>query len=216
MNLVKKVADDLLEFGTVQRAILGIRIGDVNAALSEQENLGVVQGVFVASVNEGSAAEEAGIQARDVIVGIDGSIVNNTSELTELVARHRPGDRISVRYIRDKEENEVVAVLGKPSDSMTMIERVASIEIDGSLFEEITFQEKENLGIASGVKLKDLQPGKWEDAGLKEGFIITEIDKYEVKSPEDLRVLMAHKNNERVVILGVFPDGTKSYYTVDW
>jgi serine protease Do len=216
VNLVKKVADDLLEFGVVQRGLLGIRIGDVNAALSERFNLGVVKGVYVGDVNSGSAAEEAGIEQGDVIIGINNKEVDNTSELQELVARQRPGDEILVRYVREQKEYEITAVLKNTGGTTTIVERVADTEIEGTLFEEISSEEQERLSIDGGVKIKDLRPGKWEDAGMQEGFIITEIDKFSIKSVDDLQVAMAHKNNERVVILGLYPDGTKSYYTLDW
>ena len=217
VNLAKKVMDDLLEFGVVQRALLGIRIGDVSAALAEDQDLNVVKGVYVGAVNNGSAAEAAGLEAGDVIIGIDKKIVDNTSELQELVARHRPGDNIMVRYIRDKREHEVKATLRNTGGTTAVVERTVTIEeIDGTLFEEVSAKEQEELGLEGGVKIKSLQPGKWQEAGLKEGFIITEVDKYKVSSVDELRVIMAHKSDERVVILGVFPDGTKSYYTLDW
>ena len=220
VNLVKKVADDLLEFGVVQRALLGVRIGDVTSALAAEQDLNVVKGVIIASVNNGSAADEAGLKAMDVIVAIDGVTVDNTSELQELVARHRPGDRVVVRFVRDKEDMEVMATLLNTSGSTAIVEKAEVIYaeevIDGTVFEEVSNEEMKELGLDGGVKIKDLRAGKWEEAGLKEGFIITEVDKYKIRSTDDLRVLMAHKADERVVILGVFPDGTKSYYTIDW
>ena len=216
VNLVKKIADDLLEFGTVQRGLLGIRIGDVNAALSERFNLGVVKGVYVGDVNMGSAAEDAGIEQGDVIIGINNKEVDNTSELQELVARQRPGDEILVRYVRERKEHEITAVLKNTGGTTTIIERAADTENEGTLFEEISTEEQERLGIEGGVKIKELRPGKWADAGMEEGFIITEIDKFSIKTVDDLQVSMAHKNNERIIILGLYPDGTKSYYTLDW
>jgi serine protease Do len=132
------------------------------------------------------------------------------------VARQRPGDEILVRYVREQKEYEITAVLKNTGGTTTIVERVADTEIEGTLFEEISSEEQERLSIDGGVKIKDLRPGKWEDAGMQEGFIITEIDKFSIKSVDDLQVAMAHKNNERVVILGLYPDGTKSYYTLDW
>jgi Do/DeqQ family serine protease len=216
VNLAKKVIDDLLEFGVVQRALLGIRIGDVSAPLAEDQDLNVVKGVFVASVNNGSAAQAAGLKAGDVIIAIDNRKVDNTSELQELVARHRPGDKIKVRYIRDKKEQEVSATLRNTGGTTAVVERSVNTPVDGTVFEEISAAEQQRLGIEGGVQIKSLQPGKWEEAGFKEGFIITKVDKFKISSVDDLRTIMAHKTNERVIILGVFPDGTKSYYTLDW
>jgi S1-C subfamily serine protease len=208
--------DDLLEFGVVQRGLLGIRIQDVTARLSEAENLYVVEGVYVSQVNEGSGAEEAGIKAKDVIIAIDGQKVRNTSKLQELVAVHRPGETIEVLLLRDGKEISFMATLHNTGGTTAIVERVVNTSIDGSVFEEVSQIEQEQLKIDGGAKLIDVGNGKWEDAGIEEGFIITHVDKHRISSVADLEVIMAHKSGERVVFLGVFSDGTKSYYSVDW
>jgi len=216
VNLVKKVMDDLLEFGVVQRGLLGIQIRDVTAQLSEDENLSIVQGVYVADVTAGSGAEEAGIEPKDVIISVDGKEVKNTSRLQELVAIHRPGEQVEVVLLRNGKEKKVKATLKNTAGTISVVERVPEEVIDGTIFEEITSNDKERLGIDSGVKIADLGEGKWRDAGFEEGFIITHIDKQEVANIDNLRSIMAEKDNERVVFLGIFPDGTKSYFSVDW
>jgi S1-C subfamily serine protease len=208
--------DDLLEFGVVQRGLLGIQIRDVTAELSKEEDLDVVEGVYVATVNPGSGAEAAGIKAKDVIIGVDGQKVRNTSRLQELVAIHRPGDKVEVVYLRDGKEKSVLAMLKNTSGTVAIVERTSDVLIEGALFEEVTAIEKQNLGIDGGVKLVDLGDGKWRNAGFEEGFIITHIDKQEVTSVAQLKSVIAQKEDERVVFLGVFPDGTKSYFSVDW
>ena len=216
VNLVKKVMDDLLEFGVVQRGLLGIQIRDVSAQLSKDQNLHVVEGVYVAEVNRGSGAEEAGIKAKDVIIAIDGQKVRNTSRLQELVAIHRPGDKVEVLLLRDGQEKTIIATLHNTGGTTAIVERVLDTNIDGSLFEEVSQSEQERLNIEGGVKLVELGDGKWEDAGIEEGFIITHVDKQKINSIEDLEKAMTQKSGERVIFLGVFPDGTKSYYSVDW
>ncbi len=216
VNLVKKVMDDLLEFGMVQRGLLGIQIRDVTAQLSEAEELGVVEGVFVANVNDGSGAEEAGIKPKDVIIGIDGEKVRNTSRLQELVAIHRPGDQVKVDFLRNGKEMSVMATLQNTSGTLAFVEASDEFILEGSVFEELSSSEKERLSIDSGVKLIDLGNGKWRDSGFEEGFIITHIDKEEVNSLQDLEEIISRKTDERIVFLGVFPDGTKSYFSVDW
>ena len=216
VNLVKKVMDDLLEFGVVQRGLLGIQIRDVTAQLSKEENLHVVEGVYVAEVNEESGAEEAGIKAKDVIIAIDGQKVRNTSKLQELVAVHRPGDKVEVLLLRDGVERTLIATLQNTGGTTAIVERVNDVTIEGSVFEEVTQIEQARLNIEGGAKLVDAGNGKWEDAGIEEGFIITHIDKQKISSVADLELIMAHKSGERVVFLGVFSDGTKSYYSLDW
>lgn len=216
VNLVKKVMDDLLEFGIVQRGLLGIQIRDVTAQLSKEQNLHVVEGVYVAEVNEGSGAEEAGIESRDVIIAIDGQKVRNTSKLQELVAVHRPGDKVEVLLLRDGEEKTFMATLHNTGGTIAIVERVVDMSIEGAVFEEVSQSEQGRLNIDGGVKLVEIGDGKWEDTGLEEGFIITHVDKQKINSIDDLESTMAHKSGDRVIFLGVFPDGTKSYYSVDW
>lgn len=216
VNLVKKVMDDLLEFGVVQRGLLGIEIRDVSSQLSKEENLQVVEGVYVARVNVGSGAEEAGIKAKDVIIAIDGQKVRNTSKLQELVAVHRPGDNVEVLLLRDGKERTFKATLRNTGGTTAIVARVIDVSIDGSVFEEVSRIEQERLSIDGGAKLVKIGEGKWRDAEIAEGFIITHVDKLKIDSVADLEVIMAHKSGERVVFLGVFSNGTKSYYSVDW
>ena len=216
VNLVKKVSDDLLEYGVVQRGLLGIQIGDVSAELAKQKNLSVVQGVYVGKVNDNSAAKEAGIEEEDVIVSVDGMEVLNTSELQELVGRHRPGDKINVKLIRGDKTIEVEATLKNTGGDTSIVKKVVESEIDGSLFENVDGKEANKLGIKGGVKLKELNPGKWKDAGLDEGFIITEVDKTRVYTVDDLKRVMSRMEGQRVLLLGVMENGDKTYYSIDW
>lgn len=100
-NLVRKVINDLMEFGEVKRAILGIRIQDVDETVAQRLNLPVVSGVLIDSVNPNSSAEEAGLQAGDVIIEVNGRLTESTPELQEQVARFRPGEKLSLKYIRN-------------------------------------------------------------------------------------------------------------------
>ncbi len=216
VNLVKKVMDDLLEFGVVQRGLLGIQIRDVNAQLAEEEGLDIYEGVYVVLVNEGSGAEEAGIKPGDVITAVNDKPVRNTSQLQELVAIHRPGDKVTVTLIRDGKEKTLTATLHNMEGSTGIVKRTSTTTIDGAVFEEVSQQERERLNIDGGVKLVELDEGKWAEAGFEKNFIITHIDKFRINSVSDLKRVLAHKKGDRVVFLGVFPDGTKSYYSVDW
>ena len=216
VNLVKKVMDDLLEFGIVQRGLLGIEIRNVSAELSEEENLYVVEGVYVARVTEDSGADEAGIQAKDVIIAIDGHKVRNTSKLQELVAVHRPGDQVEVLLLRNGKEKTLMATLHNTGGTTAVVERASTFDLDGATFEEVSQMEKERLNIVGGAKLIDRGNGKWEETEIEEGFIITHIDKQKINSVADLKSAISKKSGERVLFLGVFPNGRKNYYAVDW
>ena len=215
VTLVKKVIDDLVEFGEVQRGLLGIRIGDVNAQLAEAQDLNVVSGVFVSSVNSNSSAEEAGIRQGDVIVAIDNMPVHNVSELQEFVARNRPGDEVNVTFVRDNLESTVLAVLRNTEGSTKMVRRRFSNEIAGARIENLTMNELGQLDVENGVRLIDIQKGKWNDANIKEGFVITKIDKINISSVEDLHLTLQNKKGG-ILVEGVLPSGKKKVYGVDW
>lgn len=215
-KLVKKVIEDLKEYGEVQRALLGIVIVDVDAKLAEDNDLNVLKGIFVRGVNSGSAASEAGMEEGDVIVAINGKPVNSVAELQETIAVNRPGDKVSVTYIRDGREFQTLAELKNTLGSTDII-IASNATDDGTVFSDVSELEKRNLNISGGVKVQELGDGKWKEAGIKEGFVITEIDRREIDGLEDFkRIIELYSNEEGVLIEGVNPDGKVKYYGIDW
>jgi serine protease Do len=215
VTLVRKVMDDLLEYGEVKRGLLGIGIGDVNASIAETLKLTVNQGVLVSSVNTGSAAEESGITQGDVIVGIDEHTVNSVSELQEWVARNRPGTEIEVTYIRGGEKRKVKARLKNSDGNERLEKREIRYELDGAHFENVPYRELARLLLEGGVKLKALKEGKWKKSGIKEGFVIGFIDKVPVDNVEDLNRVLDYKKGG-ILVEGYYRDGKKGVYGVDW
>ena len=217
VTLVKKVAEDLMEFGTVQRALLGVSIVNVSAQLAEDQDLDLLKGIYVAQVQPNSSAQEAGIEEGDVIVAIDGREVNNVSELQEQVALNRPGDEIDVDYVRDGRRRSVKAKL-KNTFGTTEVVAVSAdnFSTEGATFAELTNEEKEDLGIESGVKLERLEGGKWQDAGIKEGFIVTRIDRQDIEGLDDLIASVERPSGEGMLIEGYYPDGKKAFYGIGW
>ena len=211
-TLVKKVVSDLIEFGTVQRALLGIRIQDVNAQLAENEGLDVVNGVWVADVGDNSAAKEAGLEEGDVIIAIDGNEVNSVAQLQEQIAVNRPGDDVMVRYLRNGELKETKAVLRNPSGTTEIVELKDDFKSEGATFAELSEDLIERLEIDGGVQLSNLRDGKWKAAGLKEGFIITEIANQKILSLSDLEGVLKRSSGEGILIEGYYPNGDKAYY----
>ena len=212
-SLVQKVTKDIIEFGDVKRAVLGIQILDVNAQLSEEEDLGVIRGVYVQEVRSNSAAKEAGLESGDVIVGIDDEPVNNVSQLQEKVALNRPGDEIKVNFVRNGKKKEVYAKL-KSAEQLVAASRSYSVE--GAVFQQLEESEAEELDIDGGVKVAEIRNGKWRDAGMKEGFIITKLDKREIRNLNDFRNYLRSARGEGLLIEGIYPDGEKAYYGISW
>ena len=216
-TLVRKVVADLKEFGIVQRALLGIGIRDVTAQLSEEENLGVLEGVYVTNVQEGRAADDAGILSGDVIVAIDGEKVSKTAELQERVALHRPGDKIEVSLVREGKNKTIYATLKNTLGTVKTVSSNNNFLIEGASFEDVSIKDKDKLNIEGGAKIVDLDGGKWKEAGLKEGFIITGIDRQEIEGVEDLSAALGRSApGSGLLIEGVYPNGERAYYGMGW
>lgn len=215
VTLVSKVMDDLLEYGEVKRGMLGIGIDNVNATIAERLHLDVSQGVLVNSVGAGSAADQSGIVQGDVIVEIDGHVVNSVSELQEWVARNRPGKEIEVTYIRNGERKKTKARLKNSDGNERMEKREVRFDLDGAQFENVPYRELAKLMLEGGVKVKKLREGKWRKAGVKEGFIIGFIDKVPVDNVEDLNRILDYKKGG-ILIEGFYGDGRKGTYGVEW
>ena len=216
VTLVKKVMDDLLKYGQVQRALLGVQIQDVTAELAKEKGISSVRGVYIGAVNPGSAAEEAGLISGDVIKKINETTVNSSSELQEQVARYRPGDKVKVTYER-KGEVKVADIQLKNKMGDTKLVKLEPDAVKSALGAELMSAGKDELKklkLDAGVKVIKVNEGKFRDAGVKEGFIITSVDKKKVSSPEDVINLIEHNSSGGILLEGIYPNGTKKYYGI--
>jgi len=167
-------------------------------------------------VGNSSAAEEAGIVSGDVIIGINDKEINSVAELQEIVAVNRPGDRVKVTYMHGTEKKTTNAEL-KSQTGGTEIVVLAKSENDGAIFLELSDEEKSIRDIEGGVKVSDVSDGKWKDAGITEGFVITGIDKKEVRDLDDLEnIIERYSSEEGVLVEGINIDGKVKYFGVDW
>lgn len=215
-TLVKKVIFDLKDFGAVQRPLLGIEIVDVSAALAKAENLDVLKGVYVAKVKEGTAAAEAGLKDKDVIIAIDGRKISNVAQLQEMVALNRPGDKIDVTFIREGKTKTVEATLKNQFMTTEVVKANSAFEIEGATLEPVSDSFKQKFDLESGLQVKSIGNGKWKEAGIEEGFVITKIDKRPINGSEDLTASLNHARGEGILIEGIYPNGEKAYYGIGW
>jgi serine protease Do len=215
VSLVKKIMDDLLEFGQVQRGLLGVQIRDVTAELAEDQNLDQMQGVFVTRVNEGSSADDIGMQEGDVIIKIDEHQVGSVSELQEWVARNRPGNSINVTYRRNGKDRQSKAILKNYQSAVELEKKEVTFELGGGQFENMAYRDLVKLNLDGGVLLTSLKEGSWMKAGMKESFIITFIDKVPVDNVEDLNRILEIKSGG-ILIEGIYKTGDKGTYGVEW
>lgn len=216
-TLVQKVVKDLREFGVVQRALLGVRITDLNAEIAKQEDIPVVSGAYIASVNAKSAADDAGLESGDVIVAINGKEVNGVSQLQELIAINRPGDKVNVEYIRKGKRKNVNVVLKNTVGTTEIVAVESKMKLEGAVIEEVSVEQKNKLKLDGGVIISELGDGKFKQAGIKKGFIITSIDKQPINDVTDLTASLNQlRPGDGILIEGVYPNGEKSYYGVGW
>lgn len=215
VSLVKKVMDDLLEYGQVQRGLLGIQITDVNATIAEELGLSVSQGVLVNRVNPASAAEKSGILEGDVIVAINRHAVNSVSELQEWVARNRPGKEIDVTYLREGKRKDVKARLKNNEGNETVVHKEIQHELGGATVEDVQYKDLVKLQMEGGVRVTRIGKGKWKDAGIRHGFVISHVDKIAVDNVEDLNRILDFKRGG-ILIEGYYPNRQKGIYGVEW
>ena len=226
-SIVKKVMDDLLEFGTVQRGLLGIKIQDVSPELrdylesqGEKVNFDVNRGVYVGDVNKASGGEEAGLRKGDVIIGIDGVNTHNVATLQEMVARKRPGDKVQIKYLRNGKEYEAAATLKNLSGDTNIVKKVIPkvASFSGVTFEDVKPNIQERLSIEGGAIIAIIENESWLKSGAKSGFIITSVigldGRYKISGADDLIAVLEANKGEEIVVLGVYPNGQEYYFEV--
>jgi len=213
-SIVKKITNDLKKYGTVQRAMLGIAIKDVDADLAEKEGLQKLSGVYVAAVHKKGAAAEAGLQAGDVIVAINNHPIKNTSQLQEQIAMYKPDDAIQVTFYRKAQERTATVKLKNVMQKVQLARNGNTVEIEGAVFEPVDQATQQKLKLAGGVYLKTLKAGPWKRAGIKQGLIVTAIDREAINNLDQLVHIVQHKEGG-ILVEGFYPNGVKAYYGVD-
>lgn len=213
VSIVQKVTSDLLEFGKVQRAYIGVNISNIDPQLRSKENITVSEGAYIRGLLSGGAAEEAGIEEGDIIVSVEDIPVRSVTELQEQVGKYRPGDEVKVGILRSGNERFIDVVLRDRYGS-TVLKKRTEEEMNmvfGAKLETLNKEEKSTLNVGNGVKITDITEGKLKRAGLKQGFIITHIDKQPVDSPEDVKRILRSKSGG-VLLEGIHENGMPDYF----
>ena len=212
VSIVKKVVDDLKEFGEVQRAIIGVNIRDINSEDADKQNLGSVKGVLITGIVPDGAASAAGLKEDDVIIKLDGVAVNSTSELQVQVGKHRPGDKATVTFLRKGKETTVPIVLKNVAGNTSVVTAAMNGEsVFGAKLAALGSSEKKEMSVDYGVKVVELGEGRFKDLGIKKGYVILSVNGKKVKSASEVR---QYTNNESSLksIGGVQTDGTVFSY----
>ena len=212
-NMVKKIASDLVRYGSAKRAYLGVMYG--NDQMSDEDraknNIKDGDGVYVMDVAKNSAAEEAGVQKGDFITKINGAVITTGTQMIEKIATMRPGDKINITYQHNGAEKTATATLrGEVGTYASMKEQ--AVQQLGASFENLDKQTAQQLGITGGVQVKNLQQGVLtEQTRIKEGFIITKINNQRVTNVDELQQALANAGSS-AIISGIYPDQPQRQY----
>lgn len=214
-SIVRKVSEDLMAYGRVQRAFLGVNVADVNQSIAEELELDNAEGVYVSGLTAVGGAEDAGMETGDVILEIDGSPVRNVPELQERVSKYRPGDWVELLCIRGGELKTLQVELRDATGSTRIVDRSEAewIEALGAQLTPLSAEDNREFGGQGGVVVRKIRPGNLLDAGIREGFVITEVDGREVKEVSDLVQAFASAEGG-LLIEGFYAPGKKAYYGV--
>ncbi len=221
-TIMVKVVDDLKKYGTVQRAVLGIRGGDVlnyiNAQKDEKKDvdLGTNEGVYVAEVTEGSSASAAGIVKGDVITEADGKKITKMSELQELLSKKHPGEKVTLTYLHNKSKHSKTVTL-KNAQGNTKVIKTADLDVLGASFRPVTEQLKKEFDLTFGLEVTKVEKGAIKSGGIEQGFIMLYANDTPLKSLSDLQELVKSASTSQdpvLIIKGIWPSGKRDYKVV--
>ena len=221
-SIMTKVVTDLKQYGTVQRALLGIAGRDMGNELypdeikEEQRELGINEGVQVLEVTEGGSADGQ-LQKNDVIIELNGKKVKTMNELQGMLAKFRPGDKVTVKIWRDKKTKDFTLTL-KNAQGNTKVVKNADMEMLGAAFRELPQDLKRQLNLGYGLQVTGVNSGRMKDSGIQKGFIILKANNKQLRTVKDLEEVMkaASQSPDQVLFMtGVYPSGKRANYAVD-
>lgn len=221
--MMNKVIADIKEYGTVQRAVIGIMGSDVKRYVDSQKeegkdvDLGTMEGIWVDKVTEDGAAEAAGLEKGDVITAIDGRKVATMGELQGYLAQKRPGDKVTLTWLHNKKKVEKAVTL-KNEQGNTKVVKNADMDILGADFRPLTTEQMAQLGISYGLEVIRVSGGKMKEAGVPKGFIIQRVGDTPMRTVEDLQAAVSETSTSRepvLIIKGIYPTGKRGYFVVN-
>lgn len=217
VNIVKKAVKDLMKYGKVQRAYIGVKIRNISDKLAETKGLERMEGAYVAGLMEDGAAEAAGLRKNDIITRVGSERVKNVPQLQGQVSKYRPGDEVTVTIFRDGEKKKLDVTLKNRQGTEKIVkaqEGEDALRSLGAKLKELPEGVRKKMRIEHGVQVKDLSAGKFQKAGVREGFIILQIDRKRVRTVEDVKEALKEKKDQGVLVAGIYPNGAKAYYGI--
>ena len=218
-SIVNKAVEDFKKYGTYQRAMIGIKGSDASTYVDAEKekgnevDLGTMEGIYIAEVVEDGAAADAGLQKGDVLTYVDGKKVKQFGELQGIIAQKRPGDKVTVKYLRNKKEKTATLTL-KNEQGNTKVVKNADVDVLGIDVRPITDSQKKQLEINYGLEVLKVNGGKMKDAGVPKGFIIQVINDQPMRTFDDLQEVVKDAKDQMLVIKGIFPTGKRGGFVV--
>lgn len=214
-NIVSKIVEDLIKFGSVQRGWLGVTVTSVTNELVKEHDLAVTEGAFINGFADKSAAKEAGIRENDVVVKINDTPIKSSAALIEMVGRHRPGDKLMITVNRKGKEITIPVVLKNRQGDTSVVKPeekpvMASLGVE---LEEVDAKVLKKLDLQNGIRVKSLANGKLSrNTDIREGFIITKVNDEPVKSVKQFNEIISKKKpGELVILSGVYEDFPREF-----
>ena len=210
VNIVKRVVEDLMDYGSVKRAVLGISMGSVDKKIADEMKLSSVNGVYINEVLKGSAAEKAGLQKNDVILAIDSHKVTDASSVQAIVSGYHPGDQAGILYVRNGKQYQTTVVFLSAGTRTGEKDIDGSIAFYGAKLKEADAETLKALGLRSGVLIASVGSGQMAEAGAKAGGVIVYVNGERVSKPED--VVSWSKKAKRAIYLEGLDSNGKAFY----
>ena len=210
-NIVKKIAYDLMDFGSVKRAVLGVTMQAIDDKIADDLKLSSRNGVYISEVAKSSAADKAGIKAGDVLIAIDSTKITTPASVQEAVSRFSPGDEAVATVLRDGKELRLDVTFKGTSQENGTLSDDGSVAFYGSSIKAADQEVLDKFGLKHGVQIVELGPGKLMEAGAVEGFIIQYVNDHPVKTPQEV-IDIVKKSKRAVFIEGVTPSGRTGYF----
>ena len=210
-TIMNKVVDDLKRFGTVQRALLGIQGSDLTRYIDDQKDkgksdadldFGTNEGVIVIEVPVDGAAASAGLEEKDVITAIDGKTIHSMAELQEILATHRPGDKINVSFLRNKKSYTKEITLRNIQGTTDKVSDVDPSNL-GVALKALTSEQKRELALNNGLMVISVKEGKMKEAGITKGLIILEVNDRKMNTTSDFDEAVKAANSSKDPVLWI-------------
>ncbi len=223
ISIAAKVVADIKEYGTVQRAVLGVMISDVSIAKDSKDekakDIKVSEGAYVGGFADRSPAKEAGVQEGDVIVAVNKTKVRNVGELQDQVNRYRPGDKVTITVARGSSQKDITVVLKNSSGNTSVVKKTDGLAIVGAAFKDLTSEQKRQHGVSYGVEVAGVDNGgRFSKEGITKGFIIMKINNQPVSSANEVESIIqsvGKSQDKALFISGFYPNGRTKYYAID-